>query len=124
VLVAETYDDSRVMLSTLLALNGYDVAESVDGQSTLDQVARLSPEVVLLDDSLPTPDAWTVARRLQAGGAPQAPGIVFMSCRAGSAPESTAQACGSEGYFVKPIEPEALLRAVRRLCDQRHARKS
>ena len=52
------------------------VGEAGDGASALEAVARLRPEIVLLDVQLPDMDGFEVSRRLCANGASPASSTV------------------------------------------------
>ena len=64
----------------LLECEGYEViGEAEDGQSALEAVSRLHPDVVLLDVQLPDLDGFEVAARLTENGT--SPAIVLTSSR-------------------------------------------
>lgn len=64
----------------MLEAGGYSViGEAADGETALDAVRELAPDLVLLDVQLPGIDGFEVAARLQAGGT--APTIVLTSSR-------------------------------------------
>ena len=65
----------------LLEGDGWQVVgEAVDGASAIDSVARLAPDVVLLDVGLPDLDGFGVAERLAAAGG-DGPAVVLVSSR-------------------------------------------
>ena len=67
-------------MSTLLGAEGFEVAgEAADGESALQAVERLHPDVVLLDVQLPGIDGIEVAHRLAAMG--DGPRVVLTSSR-------------------------------------------
>jgi DNA-binding NarL/FixJ family response regulator len=79
-LIVDDHDSFRSFARALLAADGFEVAgEATDGESALEQAARLHPDVVLLDVQLPDIDGFEVARRLAAN--PEAPAVVLTSSR-------------------------------------------
>jgi DNA-binding NarL/FixJ family response regulator len=61
-------------------VDGFDVlGEAPDGESALVEVARLHPDLVLLDVQLPDIDGFAVAARLTVD--PDAPVIILVSSR-------------------------------------------
>ena len=69
VLVVDDHEEFRSLARALLECEGFEVVgEAADGQQALDCVARLRPEVVLLDIQLPGLDGFAVADRLAAAG--------------------------------------------------------
>jgi DNA-binding NarL/FixJ family response regulator len=68
VLVVDDHEGFRAWACAFLRAEGYDVVgEAADGLTTLREVDRLRPEVVLLDIHLPDIDGFEVARRLCQG---------------------------------------------------------
>jgi len=83
-LIVDDHESFRSFARELLAADGFDVAgEAEDGESALERVAALHPDVVLLDVQLGDGiDGFEVARRLAA--APDAPVVVLTSSREAS----------------------------------------
>ena len=66
VLLVEDNEMNRDMLSRRLQRRGYEVLLAVDGQQGIDMSRRESPDILLLDMSLPVKDGWQVAREMKA----------------------------------------------------------
>lgn len=68
VLVVEDTDHVRRMLTTVLTVDGFEVAGAVsDGESAVTEVARVEPEVVVIDYKMPVMDGLETARRIKSG---------------------------------------------------------
>jgi len=113
VLIAD--DDSELRLSVRLLLEGqgYRCAEAADGREALELALRHPPRCLLLDLVMPELDGLSVARTLRAD--PRTRGA-HIHCVSGSsdpkAPQK-AHAAGCDLYLPKPVDPAALLEAVR-----------
>jgi CheY-like chemotaxis protein len=82
-LIVDDHENFRSFAKALLAAEGYEVTgEAADGESALEEVARLNPDVVLLDVNLPDIDGFEVARRLAEDA--EAPVVVLTSSREAS----------------------------------------
>ena len=96
ILIVDDHASFRATARQLLEAEGYEVVgEAGDGASALEAVARLRPDVVLLDVQLPDIDGFDVAARLTGGD--DAPTVILVSSRDGSdfGPlVSTSGACG------------------------------
>jgi len=80
VLIVDDHAGFRDAARALLEASGFDVlGEAVDGASALAAVAKLQPEIVLLDVHLPDVDGFAVAERLASDGVSTA--IVLVSSR-------------------------------------------
>ena len=100
VLIVDDHATFRATARRLLEAEGFDVVgEAEDGASELKAVARLRPEVVLLDVQLPDMDGFEVSRRLCANGA--SPKIVLTSSRDASEFGDLVRGCGSRGFIPK-----------------------
>lgn len=79
-LIVDDHPSFRGFIRELLSAEGFDVAgEAGDGESALEAVERLQPDVVLLDVQMPGMDGFDVAERLAAR--PDAPRVVLTSSR-------------------------------------------
>ncbi len=80
VLIVDDHAGFRAAARGLLEAAGFDVlGEAADGASALAAVAKLQPEIVLLDIQLPDLDGFAVAERLASEGVSSA--IVLISSR-------------------------------------------
>jgi DNA-binding NarL/FixJ family response regulator len=83
-LIVDDHPGFRDVAVSLFSGHGFDVAgEAHDGESALEQVQRLRPDVVLLDVQLPGIDGFEVASCLSSQ--PFAPQVVLTSSREASA---------------------------------------
>ena len=81
------------------------------GESVLDAVERLKPEVVIMDVRLPGIDGISAVKRI-AESCPDVTTVIF-SAYGDKRLLSDAIAAGARGYVMKGSPPEDLLRAVR-----------
>ena len=111
VLIVDDHADFRVSASALLEAEGFAVVgEAADGAAAIAEVARLRPEVVLLDIQLPDVDGLNVAERLAA--APDPPVIVLISSREAAAYGPRLQAAPARGFIPKRELSGAALTAL------------
>ena len=90
----------------------FEVVEAVgDGQALLDQAARLEPDIVVLDISMPVLNGIEAARRLKAAGSPAR--IVFLTMHADPDYVRAALATGALGYVLKSRLASDLLSSMR-----------
>jgi DNA-binding NarL/FixJ family response regulator len=101
VLIVDDHPSFRASVRVLLEAEGFDVVgEADDGASALAEVARLRPEVVLLDVQLPDTDGFDVCTRLTAG-AVGAPFVILVSSRDSSDFGPLLGRCGACGFVPK-----------------------
>jgi CheY-like chemotaxis protein len=113
VLIADDDPQLRGSVRMLLEAQGFTCAEAADGPQTVAVARKLAPRCVLLDLAMPGLDGLTVARRLRMH--PRT-AHAHVHCLTGRAdPESRRQAedAGCELFLTKPIDPTAVVAAVR-----------
>ncbi|HEX5855972.1 MAG TPA: response regulator, partial [Thermoanaerobaculia bacterium] len=65
ILLVEDNEMNRDMLSRRLLRKGYEVVIAADGGEGLEKARAESPDLILMDMSLPVVDGWEVTRRLK-----------------------------------------------------------
>lgn len=78
----------------------FEVVKTVsNGQALVDEVARLEPDIVVLDISMPILNGLDAARKLRSTGSPAR--IVFLTVQADPDYMQAALATGALGYVLK-----------------------
>lgn len=110
VVIAEDEALIRLDLISLLEEAGYEVAAAVgDGQSAVEAVEKLRPDLVLMDVAMPILDGVTAAARITEQKL--APVVMVTAYSQVELVERAADA-GAMGYLVKPIAPSSLIPAI------------
>jgi DNA-binding NarL/FixJ family response regulator len=99
VLLADDHAQFRAAAARLLGSEYQVVAAVGDGQAVLDEAARLKPDVLVLDISMPVLNGIEAARRLTAAGS--CTKIVFLTVHQDPDSVQAALAAGAVGYVVK-----------------------
>jgi DNA-binding NarL/FixJ family response regulator len=90
----------------------FDVVKTVsNGQALLDEVARLQPDMVVLDIAMPVLNGIEAARKLKATGS--AARIVFLTVHADADYMRAALGTGALGYVLKSELASDLLPCLR-----------
>jgi two-component system, LytTR family, response regulator AlgR len=93
------------------------VGTASDGTQALKRIEELSPQLVLLDLTMPHMDGLTVARHLAEKGNP--PAVIFVTAHDNHAVE--AFDLDAVDYVLKPVETDRLERAIARALARRGA---
>jgi DNA-binding NarL/FixJ family response regulator len=100
VLIVDDHSAFRASARQLLEAEGFEVVgEAENGRSALEQVAALSPELVLLDIQLPDIDGFAVAEELRRRG--DSPVIVLTSSRDAGDYGARIGESGARGFVPK-----------------------
>lgn len=110
ILIIDDEKPARDRLRRLLEpMPDYSVAgEAVNGNEALDRIRETSPDILLLDISMPGMDGMSLAHLLQEGGA--SPAIIF--CTAYQDQALRAFEVEAVDYVVKPVRAERLQKAL------------
>jgi two-component system KDP operon response regulator KdpE len=106
-------EDDRLLRRTLRASFHtweFDVIEAGSGEEALTIVASDSPDLVILDLTLPGIDGLETLRHLRAFTAVP---VIVLTVRDGLRDKVTALESGADDYVLKPFEPEELLARAR-----------
>ena len=111
ILIVDDHPSFLAAARSLLATEGFDiVGVAMDGESAIRETLRSSPEIVLLDVTLPDMDGFEVASRLRAAGASST--VVFTSSRDESDFGSLIVDSGGAGFIAKADLSGEALRTV------------
>jgi CheY-like chemotaxis protein/signal transduction histidine kinase len=99
----------------------FEVLEAEDGEQALERAADGTPDVILMDLSLPRIDGWEVTRRLKQTPALCGIPVIALTAHADREDQDRARAVGCIEYLTKPVEREHLLSALRRHLPRRFA---
>jgi CheY-like chemotaxis protein len=122
ILLVEDNEMNRDMLSRRLIRRGYEVILATNGQEALALAKSSSPDLILMDMSLPTLDGWETTRRIKSSVSMAAIPIIALTAHAMSGDKEQAFAVGCDDYDTKPIEFEGLLEKIARQLER--ARKT
>ena len=112
ILIVEDNEMNRDMLSRRLARKGYHVLLAVDGATGLAAAAAETPDLILMDMSLPVVDGWEATRRLKADQVLRTIPIIALTAHAMANDRDKALAAGCDDYDTKPIELPRLLAKI------------
>ncbi|WP_164119008.1 LytTR family DNA-binding domain-containing protein [Sphingorhabdus sp. Alg239-R122] len=93
------------------------IGTATDGQSALRMTEELSPDLLLLDITMPKLDGMGVARTLAKAGSTSMPAIIFVTAHEEFAVEAFDLAVID--YVLKPVAKDRLTRAVDRVLERR-----
>lgn len=115
IMVADSDDDSRYLLRSLLELKGFHVLLATDGQEAIDTAMRKRPDLVLIQLKLPVVSGFTVIRRMRRCAALREVPIIAVSFNNPTANRNVAMAAGCNAHIEDPIEFEELDDLIDRL---------
>jgi two-component system cell cycle response regulator DivK len=119
VLLVDDYPDAREMYTEYLEYSGFDVIQATNGVEALQKATELTPDIVLMDLSLPVMDGWEATRRLKADARTAGIPVVALTGHALAGMSEGALRAGCDAFITKPCLPDDLVREIRRVLDER-----
>jgi DNA-binding NarL/FixJ family response regulator len=112
VLIVDDVPDNLALLSDALEQAGYMVLVAMDGQSALERMRRMRPDVVLLDAIMPGMDGFETCRQIKANAELADIPVLFMTALSESEHVLAGFAAGGIDYVTKPIHTDQVLARV------------
>ncbi|HWW86405.1 MAG TPA: response regulator, partial [Vicinamibacterales bacterium] len=116
VLVVDDHADARELAREIIQNTGAKVLTAATTREALDILTRSMTDVIVADIGLPEEDGCDLIRRvrdLQPERGGRLPAIA-LTAYAHAEDRARALAAGFQQYLVKPVDPDALVRAVTR----------
>ena len=119
ILLVEDNEMNRDMLTRRLERKGFEVVIAIDGKAGIDMAASSSPDIILMDLSLPVIDGWEATRQIKANPATQSIPVIALTAHAMAGDEQKALEAGCDNYDTKPIDLKRLLGKIDNLLGAR-----
>jgi CheY-like chemotaxis protein len=117
VLLVEDTDDTRELLTFVLEQCSAVVTAAASAQEALDAFRRDRPQIVVTDLAMPGHDGYWLLRQLRSHAADrEVPAVALTAFTERYSREQALQA-GFAAFLAKPIEPDALCQALRRVLN-------
>ncbi len=114
ILVVDDIATNRLVASQLLMATGARVIEAASGPEALERLAQGGVDVVLLDLMMPGMDGAETLRRIRASYGNRVP-VIAMTADVLAVRRDDQLRVALDGFLAKPILPEALREALRRV---------
>jgi len=115
ILIVDDEPNIVMSLEFLMKKAGYEVAVAVDGEEALAQVARVNPDLVLLDVMMPKKSGYEVCEALRADPARSDMKIVMLTAKGRETEVAKGMALGADAYVTKPFSTKDLVAQVSQL---------
>ncbi len=115
VLLVEDNEMNRDMLSRRLARKGFNVLVAKDGMEGVSMANRETPDIILMDMSLPEIDGWEATRRIKAAPETASIPVVALTAHAMASDREKALEAGCDDFDTKPVELDRLLEKMEKL---------
>jgi CheY-like chemotaxis protein len=115
VMVVDDDADTLALCGKALEHAGYEARLASCGEEAISLLERRSPQLIVLDLSMPGIDGWTVAALIRKHKPTAAIPILVITGLMDNA-EQAARRAGATAFCLKPFDARRLVAEVRRLC--------
>lgn len=116
ILICDDAAFMRMMIKDILSKNGYNVAgEAENGLKAVEKFKELSPDLVLMDITMPEMDgiaALKEIRKIDAGAK-----VIMCSAMGQQAMVIESIQSGARDFIVKPFQPDRVIEAVKKAVE-------
>lgn len=104
ILLVEDDEDTRYLMQLEMERRGYRVIEAEDGEKALELAEQESPDIILMDLSLPRMDGLEATKQIREIDGLRAVPIVAVTAHQETDFREGAKASGFDAYVTKPID--------------------
>lgn len=114
ILVCDDAAFMRMMIKDILIKNGYNVtSEAENGRKAIDKYREFSPDLVLMDITMPEMDGIETLKEIMRIDANAK--VIMCSAMGQQAMIDESVQFGAKGFITKPFCPEDVLEAVKKV---------
>ena len=109
ILLVEDNEMNRDMLARRLQRRGFEVVLAVNGKEAVELSGQESPDLILMDLSLPVMDGWEATEKIKAESKTADIPVIALTAHALESDRSKAIEIGCDEFETKPVDIKRLL---------------
>lgn len=115
ILIIDDMPDNLKVAKTALKFHGAEVFTAIDGESGLELLKTIQPNVILLDIRMPKMDGWAVFRSIRENPVTAPVPVIAITAYAMDSDKDEVLQAGFNGYISKPFDIFTFVQEVERL---------
>jgi len=117
ILVVDDCGVTRKLLTFMIKGGGYNIILAGNGVEGLEKLASSHVDLIVTDLNMPLMDGLEFAVNVRSAKEYRHIPIIMLTTEAGAEDRARADEAGISHYFVKPVEPEALMDEIKKLIN-------
>jgi len=109
ILIVDDNPTNIKVLFSFLKESGFKVLVAKDGESTLEKLQEITPDLILLDVMMPGIDGFETCRRIKASPQTQDIPVIFMTALSDTVDKVKGLKIGAVDYITKPFQQDEVL---------------
>lgn len=119
ILVVDDEPSLQEMLKDILSLADFNVVTASDGKEGLDKVYETSPDLIILDCSMPVLDGYEMLERMRQDPVLLHKPVIMLSVKNSEYDEIKGLKLGVDDYITKPFKATLLLARVKAILERK-----
>ncbi len=117
ILIVEDEPNIVVPLQFIMKENGYEVTVAFSGEEAVDAIAKMKPDLILLDIMLPGIDGYELCQMIRQKPEWEKIKIIFLTALGREADMAKGLALEADAYITKPFSNKEVIAKVRNLLE-------
>jgi putative two-component system response regulator len=106
VMIVDDVESNVKLLKAILRSDDRELVSYLDGESALEEMGKVEPDIILLDISMPGMSGFEVCEKLQESSLLRTIPVLFISALSELKDKVKAFKAGGVDYITKPFQPE------------------
>ena len=119
VLIVDDVQENRELYVMCFSRAGLRVEEAHDGAEALAKIAKLKPDLVVMDLSMPNMDGWEATRLIKSSPLTKDVIVIVVTGHARPQDFRRAKGAGADEIYTKPCQPAELVSRAQALLANR-----
>lgn len=119
ILVIDDEPSLRDMLDDILTMDGFDVVTAINGEDGLRKIYDESPDLILLDCSMPVLDGYEVLERMRKDPVLFSKPVIMLTVLSGEYDEIKGLELGADDYITKPFRSAQLIARINSVLERK-----
>lgn len=119
ILYIEDNADNRLLVKRILTAEGFHVLEAGDAKDALRILEDQTPDLILMDISMPEVDGYSLTAQLKASPRWKNTPIIAVTAHALRGDRERSLQAGCDGYIEKPFDVDQLVQQVQYFLQQK-----
>jgi DNA-binding response OmpR family regulator len=112
-------DEANILeaIGFILSRDGWEVLGHGKGETALAEIARVAPDILVLDVMLPGRSGFDILRDLRGQAETEALPVLLLTAKGQARDREQAMALGANAFLTKPFSNDELVATVRALAN-------
>jgi DNA-binding response OmpR family regulator len=115
ILIADDNENIREALTSILEDEGYALWIAKDGAEALRKVREISPDIIILDVTMPEISGYDVCRTIKNDPDLKKIFVLMLSAKGQATEQEHGREAGADEYMVKPFSPSEILARINKI---------